>query len=131
MREEKGLRFEVLASLLHSATELGDLSLCPDFFERLEESSNSFQIRDTRFRAIFKLLDARPDDTHVTIAVATSWKLTPEQKMVMVLKTADAVDNDDIIERLRFKFLTCDPPLQETETVAQPDVAESQAAMSS
>ncbi|KAK8093914.1 hypothetical protein PG997_000599 [Apiospora hydei] len=120
-RQSQSLRGIVLSRMLESAMNVGGKSLSrlypeyyddAEFIEKIEATPTSVSIRGSRFRATFELLDMKPGDSHATVAVATSWTFSSEEKAGLEGRGAAVVDDTTISSRIKFTYGSCDPPAQ-------------------
>lgn len=114
----------VHSHLLNSAMLVGGQALSSyfpawwedkEFVSRIETTRNAVTlvvIPGSQFRATFALLGVRPTDTCATIAIATSWDFTTEQKAKLEEKVAEVVDDAEISSRIKFTYGSCHSPSQ-------------------
>ncbi|KAK7920480.1 hypothetical protein PG985_008502 [Apiospora marii] len=114
----------IQSHLMNSAMLLGGEALSSyfprwwedkEFVKRIEITRNAVTlvvIPGSRFRHTFALLGVRPTDTRATVAIATSWDFTSEQRTALENKVAEVLDDEEISSRIKFAYGSCHPPGQ-------------------
>lgn len=125
LRSDKTNLWSLIHSrLMNSAMLLGGQALSSyfprwwedrEFVSRIETTRNTVTlvvIPGSRFRTTFALLRTRPTDTFATVAIATSWEFSREQKTELENKVAEVLGDAELSSRIKFAYGSCDPPSQ-------------------
>ncbi|KAK8039577.1 hypothetical protein PG993_007988 [Apiospora rasikravindrae] len=107
----KSIKGTILGCLMDSAVAHGGLSKVyptydPELHARVEITQGSVLVKDSIYWATWDMQDSSPVDTHVTIAVATSWEFKSEERAVLERMAAWKL-GDELSPRVKFTYSSC------------------------